>query len=105
MPLVFEYPVGVPLANQAKVVPGVVDVNEIALLVPEHIVGGVTAVTVGKGVIATTKLLDTAVHTPLPVVVAVSVTFPAVLSAEVKLYTEFVLVLFGVNVPVPELVQ
>ena len=50
-------------------------------------------------------VFTTGLHVPFPVVVAVKITLPEVTSAAEGMYLAFAVTLFGVNVPVPLLVQ
>jgi hypothetical protein len=61
------------------------------------------AFAVGVGVMMKVTASLTALQLPLPAVVKVSVTVPAVRSAALGVYTAFIVVLFGLYVPVPPL--
>ena len=60
---------------------------------------------VTAGVMVTVKDFTTGLQVPFPVVVAVSVTVPAAISAADGMYLEFSDTLSGAKDPVPELVQ
>ena len=61
--------------------------------------------TVGEGVMVITIVFVTGAHAPLFVDVSVSVTVPAATSAALGVYTAFIVVLFGENIPVPDVVH
>jgi hypothetical protein len=68
-----------------------------------HTVRSAPAFAVGAGVMVNVTWSLTALQLPLPTVVRVSVTVPAVRSASLGVYTAFSVVLFGLYVPVPPL--
>ena len=60
-----------------------------------HTVRSAPAFAVGEGVMMKVTLSLTALQLPLPAVVSVSVTVPAVRSAALGVYTAFIVELFG----------
>jgi hypothetical protein len=60
------------------------------------------AFTLGACVMVIFITSETTAHCPLPVLVNVSVTLPDAVSAELGVYVAFIVVLFGVNTPLPE---
>src|SRR6185437_2791931 len=76
-----------------------------AVVVPVHINIGAPASISGEGLKVTFIVSLTALHAPLPVDVSIRLTKPAAVSAELGLYVAFNVVLFGVNAPLPPVLQ
>lgn len=96
VPLLLHVPVVAP--------PATTPLSVTAALFP-HTVTSLPAEAVPAGRIEMVMVSLTALHEPLPVEVSVMITLPAVESAALHWYVALSVVLFGTNVPDPDVVQ